>query len=257
MGRSRIGTRTRAFTLVELLVVIGIIAVLIAILLPALNRARAQAKATQCLSNMRQVGLGLQSYLAESKQVIPVHKGEAAFFNGVHDYGKQSIIETNPSVLGLLLPYMNYGRAAMVCPVALEYYNAGFEPTADSDTNYMTNGVVVGQKITRIPKSSEVILLQEDKYHFHTSFLRPNTADGKTFDSWHIYFAVLSIGHEYGSNHNSGGNYLFIDGHAEYRKIDMVHARDFALTGNGSGSSADDKKDANPSVNGRTYRAAF
>jgi prepilin-type processing-associated H-X9-DG protein len=67
---------------------------------------------------------------------------------------------------------------------------------------------------------------------------------------------VLGIGHEYGSNHNNGGNYLFLDGHAEYRKIDMVHARDFALTGYGS-SSADDKKESADWANTRVYQASF
>ena len=68
-----------AFTLVELLVVIGVIAVLVAILLPALSKARKQAQTTSCMSNLRQVGLAMRMYTSENKGWLPLIRGGPAW----------------------------------------------------------------------------------------------------------------------------------------------------------------------------------
>ena len=79
----RSGTRLPAFSLVELLVVIGIIGLLLALLLPALGRAQRSAKTVQCAAKLRQIGIALFAYAAENHSDLPPTGGWQVYPDGV------------------------------------------------------------------------------------------------------------------------------------------------------------------------------
>jgi prepilin-type N-terminal cleavage/methylation domain-containing protein/prepilin-type processing-associated H-X9-DG protein len=103
--RSQPARARRAFTLVELLVVIGIIAVMISLLLPVLGKAREAARRTKCLSNIRQVYIGLQLYGLGNRDQVPI--GYNYFMGSGHllwDAGGSAGTNKRYMMLGMLVP---------------------------------------------------------------------------------------------------------------------------------------------------------
>lgn len=116
-------SRSRAFTLVELLVVIGIIALLIAILLPVMKKAREAANVTQCASNLRQVALAVLQYANDNKGRLPpscINPGGSLYPGGwwwSNELVRQGYVQAPAGMVGNMPPP---GSSVFRCPTGIE-----------------------------------------------------------------------------------------------------------------------------------------
>jgi prepilin-type N-terminal cleavage/methylation domain-containing protein/prepilin-type processing-associated H-X9-DG protein len=146
------------FTLIELLAVIAIIALLAALLLPALGRAKETARATVCLSNLRQVGIALQLYVQDNNNKLPVMRDVST---------DPAVAATNtfPAIQNVLAAQLG-NTNVLRCPSDRTEF---FERTGSS---YAWNSLLNGQdadhlKVFNIRFDSHEIPVVFDKEDFH------------------------------------------------------------------------------------------
>ena len=215
--------RPAAFTLVELLVVIGIIALLIAILMPALSNARRGATRLQCSSNMRQIGLALQMYVNEFNGKYPNRRAVSAEYPSgtdrlswrtlIHPYmGTKEVLECPDN------PDRDKPSADDDEPTAFNIsYACNFNWGANTNTDpnplaaigkgVFGNQLSPGVKAVQVRGASETIAVVEVHGVPFTNFVVDFV--GGAYQGYKYYEGTLFTGHK------GASNYLFCDGHVE------------------------------------------
>ena len=245
----------RAFTLIEILVVIAIIGILSAILFPVLSRAREGGRKTACLSNMKQLGLAFQQYTQDSRGKYPLAgdyfhwgQGKGSWVAGTPDKplaAPSPPFTITPGLIahdeqakpeqGALSPYIK-NAAIFVCP-----------SDSDGETkrlSYSMNCALAALSTSRIRSPGDIVLLVDEQGANDGYFFAVDDALAKSA----VNGATTNSTDTLTKRHNGGGNILFADGHSKFYPVES-----FVLDGSPEGKKNKWKTGGSPRFHDRAF----
>jgi prepilin-type N-terminal cleavage/methylation domain-containing protein/prepilin-type processing-associated H-X9-DG protein len=223
--------KNSGFTLVELLVVISIIALLLAVLMPAMGRARRLAQRAVCMSRLEQLVLSGMAYAQSNNGKFPHQYADK---KDKHFLVSKPITTTNISEqdnwVRHIFPYVKKGEH-LHCPVVKRPDgDGGSDPNQKYNISYNCNGVVSHFGGDNLKRTSQTVVYFDSPGCGDSSVLRAFyegdsvTRIGRYWTGWMRY-----AGTPHPQIHDNGRCYSFLDGHVKYAKWQDVTSLWFGL----------------------------
>jgi prepilin-type N-terminal cleavage/methylation domain-containing protein/prepilin-type processing-associated H-X9-DG protein len=200
-----------AFTLIELLVVIAIIAILAAILFPVFAQAREKARQASCLSNSKQMALGIHMYLQDYDETLPwAQQGTSVAWNQlIFPYVKNEQVYRCPSDSNPLSPAGTGGKKISYLPNYAVLSPNGFAPLPLAVFDTPADMIALTEMYTG-PNAAN-----KQGYHLYQSNLDPAPRD--------VILATPEVFRRIATKrHSEGMNNVFLDGHAKWYRFEAT-----------------------------------